>query len=64
MFIEIVFNYPGMGLQFYQAALNADYPLMLAITLITTLLTILGNLLADIGYASPSRESRSLLMAG
>ncbi|MGO8955746.1 MAG: ABC transporter permease, partial [Streptosporangiaceae bacterium] len=52
VFIEVVFNYPGMGLMFFQAALNADYPLMLAITLITTLLTILGNLLADIGYAA------------
>ena len=52
VFIEYVFNYPGMGLMFYQASVNADYPLMLAITLITTLLTILGNLLADIGYAA------------
>jgi peptide/nickel transport system permease protein len=52
VFIEVVFNYPGMGLMFFQAALNTDYPLMLAITLITTLLTILGNLLADIGYAA------------
>ncbi len=52
IFIEVVFNYPGMGLLFFQAALNTDYPLMLAITLITTLLTIGGNLLADIGYAT------------
>ena len=52
LFIEVVFNYPGMGLLFYQAALNTDYPLMLAITLIGTLLTIAGNLLADVGYAA------------
>jgi peptide/nickel transport system permease protein len=52
IFIEVVFNYPGMGLVFFNAALNADYPLMLAITLIGTLLTILGNLVADIGYAA------------
>jgi peptide/nickel transport system permease protein len=51
VFIEVVFNYPGMGLLFYNAALNADYPIMLAITLVTALLTIAGNLLADIGYA-------------
>ena len=25
IFIEVVFNYPGMGLAFYQAALNVDY---------------------------------------
>jgi peptide/nickel transport system permease protein len=51
VFIEVVFNYPGMGLMFFNAALNTDYPLMLAITLIGTLLTIVGNLLADVGYA-------------
>jgi peptide/nickel transport system permease protein len=51
IFIEYVFNYPGMGLLFYTAALNTDIQLMLAITVLTTLVTILGNLLADIGYA-------------
>jgi peptide/nickel transport system permease protein len=51
IFIEVVFNYPGMGLLFYNAALNTDIQLMLAITVLTTLVTILGNLLADIGYA-------------
>ncbi len=51
IFIEYVFNYPGMGLLFYNAALQTDIQLMLAITVIGTVLTILGNLLADIGYA-------------
>jgi peptide/nickel transport system permease protein len=51
IFIEVVFNYPGMGLLFFQAALNTDIQLMLAITLLTTLITILANLLADVGYA-------------
>ncbi len=51
IFIEVVFNYPGMGLAFYNAALNTDIQLMLAITVLTTVLTILGNLLADVGYA-------------
>jgi peptide/nickel transport system permease protein len=51
IFIEFVFNYPGMGLLFYNAALNTDIQLMLAITVLATVLTIVGNLLADIGYA-------------
>ncbi len=51
VFIEVVFNYPGLGLLFFQAALNTDYPLMLAITLIGTLITIAGNLVADVCYA-------------
>ncbi len=51
IFIEVVFNYPGMGLAFFNAALTTDIQLMLAITVLSTLITILGNLLADIGYA-------------
>jgi len=51
IFIEVVFNYPGMGLAFYNAALQVDYQVLLGFTLIATLATIVGNLLADIGYA-------------
>jgi len=51
IFIEVVFNYPGMGLAFYTAAENVDYQVLLGITLLATLATIIGNLLADIGYA-------------
>jgi peptide/nickel transport system permease protein len=49
--IESVFNFPGMGLLFYQAALNVDYPLLLGTTLVATAATIIGNFLADVGYA-------------
>jgi peptide/nickel transport system permease protein len=51
LFIEVVFNYPGMGLAFYNAALNVDYQVLLGFTLIATVVTIAGNLLADVGYA-------------
>jgi peptide/nickel transport system permease protein len=51
IFVEVVFNYPGMGLAFYQAALNVDYETLLGFTVLATLATIIGNLLADIGYA-------------
>jgi peptide/nickel transport system permease protein len=51
IFVEVVFNYPGMGLAFYNAALNVDYQVLLGFTLLATLATILGNLLADVGYA-------------
>jgi peptide/nickel transport system permease protein len=51
IFIEVVFNYPGMGLAFYQAAENVDYQTLLSFTVIGTVATIVGNLLADIGYA-------------
>jgi peptide/nickel transport system permease protein len=49
--IEVVFNYPGMGLAFYRAAMNFDFATMLGFTLLVTAATIVGNLLADIGYA-------------
>jgi peptide/nickel transport system permease protein len=51
IFIEVVFNYPGMGLAFYQAAQNVDYQTLLGFTVVGTVATIVGNLLADIGYA-------------
>jgi len=51
IFIEVVFNYPGMGLAFYNAALNVDYQVLLGFTVLATVATILGNLLADVGYA-------------
>jgi peptide/nickel transport system permease protein len=51
IFIEVVFNFPGMGLAFYQAAENVDYASLLGFTLVATVATIIGNLLADVGYA-------------
>ena len=51
IFIEVVFNYPGMGLAFYNAAQNVDYQTLLGFTVLATVATIFGNLLADIGYA-------------
>jgi peptide/nickel transport system permease protein len=51
VFVEVVFNYPGMGLAFVTAAGNVDYQVLLGITVVTAIATVLGNLLADIGYA-------------
>jgi peptide/nickel transport system permease protein len=51
IFLEVVFNYPGMGLAFYQAALNVDFEVLLGFTVLATVATVAGNLLADVGYA-------------
>ena len=51
IFIEDVFNYPGMGYQFFQAAQADDVATLLGFTVITTIATIVGNLLADVAYA-------------
>jgi peptide/nickel transport system permease protein len=45
---EYTFNYPGIGLLFYNSLGNEDYPVLIAYTLIGAVLTVLGNLLADI----------------
>lgn len=48
---EDVFNYPGMGLLTVQAATTADIPLVLGTTIVATVATVVGSLLADILYA-------------
>jgi peptide/nickel transport system permease protein len=45
---EYAFNYPGLGLLFYNSLGNEDYPVVIAYTLIGAVLTVGGNLLADI----------------
>ena len=45
---ETLFNYKGLGLLFFTALQNVDYNVLLAYTLIGALLTIIGNLVADI----------------
>jgi peptide/nickel transport system permease protein len=48
---EAIFNFPGMGLLFWQAALEHDFPILLGSTLIIGVATVVGNLAADIAYA-------------
>jgi peptide/nickel transport system permease protein len=45
---ETLFNYNGLGLLFYTALGHVDYNVLLAYTLLGALLTIIGNLVADI----------------
>jgi peptide/nickel transport system permease protein len=48
---EDVFNYPGMGLLYYNAAVSDDFPTLLGFVVVVALATVIGNLLADILYA-------------
>jgi peptide/nickel transport system permease protein len=45
---EYLFNYQGLGLLFYDSLGKADYPVLLAYTLIGAVFVVLGNLVADI----------------
>jgi peptide/nickel transport system permease protein len=47
---ETVFNFPGMGLQFYVAAEHQDYAVLLGFTIFIGVATVVGNLLADMTY--------------
>jgi peptide/nickel transport system permease protein len=49
--IETIFAWPGMGRLGVSAVFSRNYPEIMAITLITAILIVCGNLLADIGYA-------------
>jgi peptide/nickel transport system permease protein len=48
---EQIFNYPGMGLLFFNAAVARDYPVLLGVTLVVSAATVIGSLIADVGYA-------------
>ena len=48
---ETIFSIPGMGRLFYEAVMARDYPVVMAIVTIGAVLTMLGNLFADLGYA-------------
>jgi len=48
---ESIFAIPGMGKLFYDAVLMRDFPVIMGILTIGALLTLIGNLLADVAYA-------------
>jgi peptide/nickel transport system permease protein len=49
--IESIFAWPGMGRLGFEAIMSRNYTLVMGIGIISAFLTLLGNLLADIGYA-------------
>lgn len=48
---ESIFAIPGMGRLFYDSVMARDYPLIMGVLVIGAILTLLGNLIADISYA-------------
>jgi peptide/nickel transport system permease protein len=48
---ETIFAIPGMGQLFYMAVMSRDYPTIMGILFIGAILTLLGNLIADVSYA-------------
>ncbi|HET9721043.1 MAG TPA: ABC transporter permease [Solirubrobacteraceae bacterium] len=58
LLIEVLFNYPGLGLLFYNALQNEDYNILLAYTILGGGLTVVGNLLADVAVAAADPRIR------
>ena len=48
---ETIFAIPGMGQLFYSSTMARDYPTIMGILVIGAILTLFGNLIADIAYA-------------
>jgi peptide/nickel transport system permease protein len=55
LFVEIIFSWPGLGLEIYQSVIGRDMPMMLGLVLFSTIVFVVLNLLVDIigGLVNP-----------
>ncbi len=51
LIVETIFNWPGVGLLGYTALLQRDYPVIMGVLIIASVITLAANLLTDIAYA-------------
>jgi microcin C transport system permease protein len=49
--IETIFNIDGFGLLGYESLIERDYPVVMGILVISSMLTLIGNILSDICVA-------------
>lgn len=49
--VETIFSWPGLGTYAFKAASGADYPAIMGVAILTTLVFIMANLITDISYA-------------
>ena len=57
--VEVIFNIPGMGRLLFDSILSRDWPVVFMVLMIVTLLTVLGNLVADVLYNLADPRTRS-----
>lgn len=50
LFVETIFSWPGMGRLFWDAAKGRDYPVLLGVVMLTAILIIGCNIIADLAY--------------
>jgi peptide/nickel transport system permease protein len=51
VFIETIFSWPGMGTLYLDAVQSRDYPLIMGMNLVTSVVILLTNLITDVVYA-------------
>lgn len=51
LFTETIFSWPGMGSLFVEAVVVRDYPMVMGIMLVISIVVLLANLLTDFAYA-------------
>lgn len=50
LFVEIIFSWPGLGLEIYKSVVGRDMPMMLGLVLFSTFVFVVLNLIVDIIY--------------
>jgi peptide/nickel transport system permease protein len=50
LFVEIIFSWPGLGLEIYKSVVGRDMPMMLGLVLFSTFIFVVLNLIVDIIY--------------
>jgi oligopeptide transport system permease protein len=48
--IEVIFSIPGIGRYFVQAVTSRDYSVVMGITVLTSVVIVVANLIVDILY--------------
>lgn len=59
LFVEIIFSWPGLGLEIYKSVVGRDMPMMLGLVLFSTFVFVALNLLVDVAYRILNPRVRS-----
>ncbi len=57
--VETIFSWPGLGRLGVDAILKRDYPLVMGVVILSSVVIIVGNLVADIAYGIANPRLRS-----
>ena len=58
MIVEDIFQWDGVGQLYFDAIRSRDYPIVMAMTVITAVVTLLSMLVADLLYAAADPRVR------